>query len=47
MSYQTIDQGCQIFLVKIYQNGEITHITTKLQNVHKIYQMAVVYSKCP
>jgi hypothetical protein len=42
------DQGCQIFLDPIYQNGEnIYQMTTTLPNVHKIYQMSVKYSKLP
>jgi hypothetical protein len=41
-------QGCQIFLHTIYQNGgNFATKLPKLPNGHKIYQMAVVYSKWP
>jgi hypothetical protein len=41
-----IMQGCQIFIDTIYQNGgKYTKITTTLPNGHKVYQMAVKYSK--
>jgi hypothetical protein len=33
------DQGCQIFLDAIYQNGK------NIPDDHKLYQMAVKYSK--
>jgi hypothetical protein len=34
-------QGCQIFLGTIYQNGE------NIPNVHIIYQVSTIYTKCP
>jgi hypothetical protein len=40
-------QGCQIFLDTIYQNGGKYHFATKLLNGYNMYQMAVIYSKCP
>jgi hypothetical protein len=40
-------QGCQIFLAKLYQSGEICQIATKLPNCHQICQMAVIFSKWP
>jgi hypothetical protein len=44
----TFVQGCQIVLDAIYQNEEKAYqMTTKLPNGHKIFQMAVVYSKFP
>jgi hypothetical protein len=38
-------QGCQIFVIQLYQNGG--KMTTKLPNGHTLYQMAVIYSKWP
>jgi hypothetical protein len=38
------EQGCQIFLDTIYQNGEIY---TRVPNGHKIYQKAVKFSNWP
>jgi hypothetical protein len=44
----TRSQGCQIFLGTIYQNGEnYTNLPLNYQNGHKIYQMAIIYSKRP
>jgi hypothetical protein len=40
-------QGCQIFLETIYQNGGKYTKLSKLPNGYTMYQMAVVYSKCP
>jgi hypothetical protein len=43
----TFDEGCQIFLDTIYQNGEkyIYQIFTTLPNYHKIYQLTFKYFK--
>jgi hypothetical protein len=45
------EQGCQIFLVTIYQNGEIYTKTKFTQHYvptnHTVYQRAVKYSKWP
>jgi hypothetical protein len=39
-------QGCQILIDTIYQNGEKSiQSPQKLPNEHKIYQMAIKYSK--
>jgi hypothetical protein len=37
------NQGCQIFLDTLYQNGEkYTKIATKLPNGHKLYQISII-----
>jgi hypothetical protein len=43
----TGEQGCQIFLDMyiIPKRGKINQITTTLPNGHKVYLMAVKYSK--
>jgi hypothetical protein len=42
------EQGCQIYLDTIHQKrGKIYQIATKLPNGRKMYQTAVIYSKCP
>jgi NAD+--asparagine ADP-ribosyltransferase len=46
--FQSWKQGCQIFLGATYQNGEKENkLPQNMQNVNKIYQMAVKYTKCP
>jgi hypothetical protein len=37
------EQGCQIFLIQYTKTGEIYQIATKLQDGHKMYQMAVIH----
>jgi hypothetical protein len=42
------EQGCQIFLDTIYQNGgEIYQIALNYQNSHNMYQLDVVHTKWP
>jgi hypothetical protein len=43
-----MEQGCQIFLDTIYQNGgKYTQLPLNYQNCHKIYHMAAIHSKRP
>jgi hypothetical protein len=42
------DQGCQIFLGTLYQNGgKYTKWPQNIPNDHKIYQMTTKYTKWP
>jgi hypothetical protein len=49
--YRVMDQGCQIFHFTTYQNGQNIpkdhQITIKIPNGHKIYKMAIQYTKWP
>jgi hypothetical protein len=44
-NFVRVNQGCQIFIYLIYQNGgKIYQTATKLPNGRKIYQMAIEYT---
>jgi hypothetical protein len=44
----SLDQGCQIFLVTKYQNGEkYNKLPRTIPNVHKILQKTIKWTKCP